>query len=212
MDQVTSASRQSPDASRSGRLVLISGPSGVGKTSICSALLAHGGMRRVITATSRPPRPGERDGVDYHFLSEARFQEAIRRGEFLEHAKVHGHLYGTPREEVAAGLREGRPVLLNIDVQGARQIREKVKADEAIPLTQIFLMPPSLEELERRLETRKTDDPAVVKKRLETAIREMEERTLYDHVVVNDDLAATVSRILALLGLPGKPNAEPLSS
>ena len=192
--------------------MLISGPSGVGKTSICSALLARGGMRRVITATSRPPRPGERDGVDYHFLSEAGFQEAIRRGEFLEHAKVHGHLYGTPREEVEAGLREGRPLLLNIDVQGARQIREKVKAGEAIPLTQIFLLPPSLEELERRLETRKTDDPAVVRNRLETAAREMEEKSLYDHVVVNDDLAAAVSRILSLLGLPGESEAGRASS
>jgi guanylate kinase len=201
MDQETSASRQPPTASRTGRLILISGPSGVGKTSICSALLARSGMRRVITATSRPPRPGERDGVDYHFLSEDAFRESIRRGEFLEHAKVHGHLYGTPREEVEVGLRQGRPVLLNIDVQGARQIREKVKAGEPIPLTQIFLMPPSLEELERRLETRKTDDPAVVKKRLETAIREIEEKSFYDHVVVNDDLAATVSRILSILSL-----------
>src|SRR5262245_51818543 len=155
MDPAPSDSRTSKAEARpGGRLILVSGPSGVGKTSICAALLARGGMRRVITATSRPPRPGERDGVDYHFFTEAKFQEAIRRGEFLEHARVHGHLYGTPREEVAAGLRDGLPVLLNIDVQGARQIREQVKAGEPIPLTQIFLLPPSLAELERRLKAR----------------------------------------------------------
>ncbi len=196
------ASRQ-PPAGRRGRLIVISGPSGVGKTSVCAALLARPGFRRVITSTSRPPRPGERDGIDYHFLSDEEFQAAVRRGEFLEHARVHGHLYGTPRKEVGAGLAEGLRVLLNIDVQGARQIREKVRGGERIPLTQVFLLPPTIEELTRRLASRGTEDSRSVKERLERAIAEMEERTEYDHVIVNDEVTAAVERILEVLD-PGQ--------
>jgi len=183
-----------------GKLIVISGPSGVGKTTICDALLKYPGFQRVITATSRPPRKGERDGVDYHFLTERAFLESRERGEFLESARVHGHLYGTPRREVEAGLREGKWVLLNIDVQGARQIREGSGRGSGLPLTTVFLEPPSMEELCRRIGTRGTDDPETARRRLETAREEMKERHNYEHVILNDDLGSTVQRIIKAIG------------
>jgi guanylate kinase len=185
-----------------GKLIVISGPSGVGKTTICEWILTRPGFRRVITATSRPPRSGERDGVDYHFLPREAFEAAIRRGEFLESALVHGHLYGTPRSAVEAGLREAKWLLLNIDVQGARQIREAVRSGAPLPACFIFIEPPSLEELARRLAGRGTDAPAVVKSRLETALLEMKEREHYDSAVVNDEVEAAGKRILEAVGYP----------
>jgi guanylate kinase len=179
-----------------GRIVVISGPSGVGKTTVCNAILSHPRFTRVVTATSRSPRPGEQDGTDYRFLSEERFLEGIRRGDFLETARVHGNLYGTPRTDVEEGIREGKLVVLNIDVQGARQVREAAAA-RRLPLTTIFLMPPNLEELRRRLEGRGTEDPETFRRRIETAVQEMEERSLYDHEVVNDGVEGAARRIIA---------------
>jgi len=185
-----------------GRLIVVSGPSGVGKTTVCEALLGYPGFRRVVTATSRPPRPGERQGIDYHFLSEADFEAAQGRGEFLETAQVHGHLYGTPRKVVEEGLQENVWLLLNIDVQGARQIRESARK-APLPLQMVFLEPPNIEELARRLRGRGTDGPESMEKRLKTALLELEERPQYDHVVVNNKVPATVKRILKLIGYPG---------
>ena len=192
--------RQDPEAG-GGRLVVISGPSGVGKTTICNALLTQHLFQRVVTATSRPPRPGERDGVDYHFLTEGAFEEGLRLGKFLEHARVHGNLYGTPRREVEEGLKAGKQVLLNIDVQGARQIREAARGPSPLPLVLIFIAPPTWEELERRLGSRGTESPEAAHRRLETARREMDERSSYDHLVVNDEVPLAVQRILVALGL-----------
>jgi len=196
--------RQGPVHATAGRLIVVSGPSGVGKTTICNALLEHPGFHRIVTCTSRPARTGERDGVDYHFCSEAAFREAIERGEFLEHALVHGHYYGTPRRQVEEGLRRGRNLLLNIDVQGARQIREEARREaakrgEPLPLFFVFVEPPSLAELERRLRERGTEGPQAVERRLKNAIRELEERVHYDHTVVNENVRHAVDSILAAL-------------
>ena len=199
-----------------GRLLVISGPSGVGKSSVCDRLAALSGCRRIVTATTRSPRAGERDGVHYRFLGREEFEDGIRRGDFLEHAEVHGQLYGTPRSAVAEAIRNGECAILAIDVQGAEQIRRqlesggrgekgrgKAPADDAgLPggrLTTVFLMPPNEATLEARLRGRRTEAAANLAVRLEAAKREMKEREKYDHVVVNDDLEETVGRLAAIV-------------
>ncbi|MBN1442187.1 MAG: guanylate kinase [Planctomycetes bacterium] len=184
--------------SGSGRLVVISGPSGAGKTSICRRLLARPGVRRVITCTTRPPRAGEMNGVDYLFLSPATFELGIEEGRFLEHASVHGHLYGTPREPVESGIANGETLLLNIDVQGARRLREAGIGG----LVTIFIEPPDLDELERRLRQRGTDSTETVRRRVERAREELREKDLYDHIIVNDELERAAAEILEILGEP----------
>jgi guanylate kinase len=180
------------DAPISGKLIVISGPSGVGKTTVIEHLLSGPGFERVVTATTRKPRPGERDGIDYHFMPRQEFEAGIRAGRFLEHARVHGNWYGTPREAVERGLEAGKRLILNIDVQGARQVRERARG---IPLVTIFLLPPSLEELERRLSRRGTEKPGEVAGRLEIARRELEDRDLFEHRVVNDTIERAAAAI-----------------
>ncbi len=187
-----------------GKLIILSGPSGVGKTTVARPLLAIPGFRRVVTATTRAPRPGEVNGRDYHFLSAAEFEKWIQAGQLIEHARVHGHWYGTPRQAVEEGLARGDWILLIIDVQGARQVRERGRD---LPLTTIFLLPPSFEALEERLEERGTEAPEAVQKRLETARRELEEQRFYDHVVVNDRVDRAVEEILRFIGRPLAPQA-----
>jgi guanylate kinase len=185
---------------RSGRLVVLSGPSGVGKTTVGEALLKGSRrLRRSVSVTTRPRRAGEHDGRDYHFVTEARFRSWLRRGEFLEHARVHRRRYGTLRGPTEVALRKGRDVLLVIDVQGSRQIRRK--APGAVTL---FLLPPGWGVLEARLRGRGTEDPETLRTRLATARRELREQGRYDHVLVNDRLEDTVRAIRWIL-YPGKP-------
>jgi guanylate kinase len=175
-------------------LVVLSGPSGVGKTTVCHRLLLLPGIDRVVTATTRPPRNGEADGRDYVFLSERVFEDRLRQGWFLEEARVFGHRYGTPVESVDRLLRRGRVPLLAIDVQGAEQVRRRMPG-----ALFLFLAPPSWEELEARLRGRGTDAPQVQARRLEEARREWACRDRYDCVVVNDDLERTVGEIRDIL-------------
>ena len=175
---------------RPGIVAVISGPSGVGKTTVIEALLRLPGYARSVTATTRPPRAGERDGVDYHFLARAAFEEGLARGRFLEHATVHGNLYGTPRDGVEALLARGLVCVLNIDVQGAESLRRS-----GLPVATVFLLPPSLEALRERLARRGTEPEADVERRLETARRELAEQDRFDCRVVNGTVEAAVGEI-----------------
>lgn len=174
-----------------GKLVILSGPSGTGKTTIVQRLLgAVPGLVRSVSATTRPPRPGEREGEDYFFLSREAFDRKAREGAFIEHAEVFGHAYGTPREFVERETAAGRSVILAIDVQGADQVRRRYS-----PVISIFVLPPSLSELERRLRARGTDAEAAIAGRLAQARAEMARKDQYDFVVVNDDIGAAVRAV-----------------
>ena len=186
------------------RLFVVSGPSGVGKTVICDRLVNEYQCGRAITATTRVPRDGEVDGVDYYFYERERFLADVAEERFLEHAEVYGNLYGTPVGPLAARLQRGEVVLLNIDVQGASNLM-----DDGVLAQFVFLNPPSLEELERRLRSRGTDDPEAVQVRLATAEAEMSGRDRYHHQVVNDNLNTVVEDLAVLMELtarerPGK--------
>jgi guanylate kinase len=163
---------------------VITGPSGVGKGTLIRGLLERvPELELSVSATTRQPRPGERDGVDYHFLTPEEFDERVAAGDFLEHATYSGNRYGTLRSEPERRLRSGAPVVLEIEVQGARQIREAMP--EALA---VFIAPPSLEALRARLVGRGTDPPQQVDERLRTAERELEAQSEFARVVVNDRL------------------------
>ncbi len=181
---------------REGKMVLISGPSGAGKSTVCRALLEDPRLVFSISATTRPRRAGEVDGRDYFFLTPEEFAERRGRGEFLEHAEVHGHMYRTLSAQMDAALESGHIFLLEIDVQGANQIRA-----QRIPGLSIFIVPPDGEELRRRLVGRGTDLPEVVERRLAKAEDEDRERVKYDHVVINDDLERALEEVRGLIGL-----------
>lgn len=167
-----------------GKVFVITGPSGVGKGTLISKLLERvGELELSVSATTRQPRPGERDGRDYHFLSPQEFERRVEGGAFLEHAAYSGHRYGTLRREVEDRLAGGRSVVLEIEVQGARQVREAMP--EAI---QIFIAPPDPAALRRRLEGRGTDSPEAIEQRLGTAELELQAKAEFPHVVVNDEV------------------------
>lgn len=177
-------------------MVVISGPSGSGKSTICKRLLEDPRVVFSVSATTRSMRPGEVDGRDYHFLSKEEFRQRIERGEFIEHAEVFGNMYGTLRKPMEAALARGQIYLLEIDVQGALQLKALGE-----PGLYIFIAPPNFDELRRRLVKRNTETPEVLERRLHKAEDEYRERHKYDHVVVNDDLEQTVAQIRTLLKL-----------
>jgi len=180
-----------PQAPSRALLIVISAPSGAGKTRLCSRVLETcPNVQRAVTCTTRDPRGGEQDGVDYHFLSQDQFEAKIAAGEFLEHAEVYGRRYGTLLSEVAGRLAAGADVLLNIDVQGAASIRQKAAETPAIrdALVTVFLAPPSMAELERRLRSRAEDDEEAIRKRLETAAQEMDQGSNFDHLITSETL------------------------
>lgn len=183
-------------------LIVLSAPSGAGKTTLCQGLLARQPqLTRAITCTTRPPRPGEQDGIDYHFLSPATFQQRVQAGEFLEHAVVHGHHYGVLKQEVLTRLRQGRDVLLNVDVQGAASVRAAAQQDAELrqALVSVFLAPPNLGVLETRLRNRGTDSPEVIARRLATARVELSRWREFDYLIVSSTVEEDVRRMEVIL-------------
>jgi guanylate kinase len=177
-----------------GHLYVIAAPSGAGKTSLLRAVMARRpGLSFSVSCTTRKPRPGEVDGKDYHFVGRPEFERLVAAGEFIEHANVFGNLYGTRRSVVDAALAEGRDLIMEIDWQGARQVRERLP--EAV---QIFILPPSRAELEKRLRGRGSDSAEVIARRLEESALEMSHWAEYDHVIVNRDFEAAVADLEAI--------------
>ncbi len=178
-----------------GKLIVISGPSGSGKSTVVNkAIQGREDMCFSTSVTTRSPRPGEVDGKDYFFIDPQRFQEMVERDELLEHAQYVAHSYGTPRAFVEQKLNEGLNVILDIEVQGARQVREK-KKDAVL----VFIVPPSLDELRRRLVNRGTDAPDVIEARLQRASEELKETELYDYLIINDDLETAAREFTSIL-------------
>jgi guanylate kinase len=183
-------------------LVLISAPSGGGKTTICHQLLAaRPQMTRAVTCTTRLPRKGEQDGVDYYFLDASSFLKRVQAGHFLEHATVYGNSYGTLKSEVVGKLRQGKDVLLNVDVQGAATIRAAAveEAELKRALVTIFLTPPSLTVLEERLRRRGTESTAAIQKRLSVARQEIAQWKNFDYLLVSTTIKEDLRRIEAIV-------------
>ena len=177
-----------------GKLFVISGASGVGKGTVLKEVMKRRqDLRFSVSATTRPPRPSEVDGREYYFVTRERFEEMIRNGEFLEYDEHNSNYYGTPRRQAQEKLEEGS-VLLDIEPKGAAQVRKT-----APDATLIFIMPPSMEELERRLRDRNDTPEDQIEMRLKRAVWEMEQRVWYDHVVVNDELERCVDEVLAII-------------
>ncbi|RMD81455.1 MAG: guanylate kinase [Candidatus Dadabacteria bacterium] len=180
---------------RRGSLIIVSGPSGAGKTSVCGPLLDRlDNIRLSVSVTTRPPRGGERNGIDYVFVDDETFERMVNENRFAEWARVHGHRYGTAKETIEEALAAGIDLLLDIDVQGAAQIKAAYPDAAAV-----FLLPPSRASLERRLRMRGTDDEETVSRRLEAACREIAAIDRYDYVVVNDDLERTIDSLVAIV-------------
>lgn len=183
-------------------LLLVSAPSGAGKTTLVERILAaRPEMKRAVTCTTRPPRDGERDGVDYHFLSVAEFERGLRRRKFLEHARVYGHRYGLWRSEALKKLRAGADVLISLDVQGAAILRGKADVEPELrrSLVTLFLAPPSLAELERRLRKRGADSEKAIARRLRAAKRELRQWSRFDYMLLSGSRESDLRRALAII-------------
>jgi len=180
---------------KKGLLIVFSGPSGTGKDTVLDVLLrGNRTVKKSISATTRAPREGERDGVDYHFITREAFLALVERGEMLEYAEYVGNFYGTPLGPVREWMENGTDVILKIEVQGGAQVKENYPDSVGI-----FILPPSVEELERRLRGRGTDGEAAVQKRLATAVEEMKCASRYDYTVVNDEVERAVQEVLAII-------------
>jgi guanylate kinase len=183
-------------------LVLVSAPSGGGKTTLCQQVLAaRPEIARAVTCTTRSPRDGERDGIDYHFLDAASFLTRVQSGHFLEHATVYGHSYGTLISEVSGKLRQSRDVLLNVDVQGAASIRARALEEPELrnALVTVFLTPPSISELEKRLRNRATDSPNAIQKRLSVARQEIAQWRNFDYLLLSASVSEDLRRMLEII-------------
>jgi guanylate kinase len=183
-------------------LVVVSAPSGAGKTTLCQrALAARPTLTRAITCTTREPRPGEVNGVDYHFLDASSFLKRVQAGHFLEHATVYGNSYGTLIFEVTSRLRDGRDVLLNVDVQGAAAIRERAVIEPELKraLVTVFLTPPTFAVLEERLRKRALDSPQVIQKRLSVARQEIAQWRHFDYLLLSASIEEDLERFLRII-------------
>ena len=181
---------------RRGLLIVLSSPSGAGKSTIARMLLdADKEVTMSISATTRPRRPGEVEGVDYHFVDEGEFDRLIADGEFVEWAPVFGFCYGTPKAPVKDALRDGRDILFDIDWQGTQQLHSAMGED----LVRIFILPPSMAELERRLRERGTDEESVIADRMQRAASEISHWAEYDYVLVNDDMDACLAQVRTIV-------------
>jgi len=179
-------------------LIVISAPSGAGKTTVCQQLLAsRPGLTRAITCTTRAPRGDEKDGIDYYFLDAPAFRKGVQAGDFLEHATVYGNSYGTLHAEVINKLRQGKDVLLNVDVQGAASIRKRAEADPELKraLVSVFLTPSGIDVLEKRLRNRGTDSEEVIGKRLAVARHEIAEWRHFDYLLISASIPEDLRRM-----------------
>ena len=181
---------------RRGLMFILSSPSGAGKTTISRMLLeADSEIRLSVSCTTRPMRPGEQDGVHYHFVDDAEFDRMVAEDDFYEWAHVFGHRYGTPKARIRAGLKEGQDFLFDIDWQGTQQLYQKDQQD----VVRVFLLPPSIGELRRRLEGRAQDSQGVIDSRMERARAEISHWDAYDYVVINDDVDACFAKVRQIL-------------
>ena len=178
-----------------GNLIIVAAPSGAGKSSLVNAVLAEDkGLRVSVSTTTRAPRPGEQDGREYHFVELAQFRAMAGRGAFLEYAEVHGNYYGTSREWIAAARAADTDIVLEIDWQGARQVR-RIFPDAVA----VFVLPPSMEELERRLRARDKDNEEAIRKRLDNAAEEIAHLTEFDYVIINDQFDQARADLIAIV-------------
>jgi len=185
-----------PAIQRRGLMLVLSSPSGAGKTTLSRQLLENDShIQLSVSCTTRAKRPGEKDGVDYKFIDTPSFRGMIERDEFLEHARVFDHYYGTPRAPVDAALHGGRDMLFDIDWQGTQQLKDKGRAD----LVTVFVLPPSTRDLEKRLLTRAQDTKEIVAQRMAKAADEMSHWAEYDYVVVNSDIGTSLTNLKAIL-------------
>jgi guanylate kinase len=185
-----------PTIHRRGLMLVLSSPSGAGKTTLSRQLLDNDKQIQLsVSATTRARRPSEKDGVDYRFVDTATFSGMRDRGEFLEHARVFDHYYGTPKAPVEAALKGGRDVLFDIDWQGTQQLQEKGRDD----LVTVFILPPSTRDLEKRLKTRAQDSPDIVAQRMAKAADEMSHYAEYDYTIINRDIATSLMELKSIL-------------